>query len=53
MNIRQVAWKNLIYNPFNTSLSILLMTFGVAIMSLILILNNQLDKNLKNLCMLL
>tara|TARA_B100000401_G_C52791644_1_gene713716 strand:- start:163 stop:1467 length:1305 start_codon:yes stop_codon:yes gene_type:complete len=48
MNIRQVAWKNLIYNPFNTSLSILLMTFGVAIMSLILILNNQLDKNLKN-----
>ena len=48
MNIRKVAWKNLIYNPFNTSLSILLMTFGVAIMSLILILNNQLDKNLKN-----
>ena len=37
MNIRRLAWVNLISNPFNTTLSILLMTFGVAIISLLLV----------------
>ena len=48
MNIRRLAWKNIIYNPFNTILSILLMTFGVGIISLLLLLNNQIDKQLQN-----
>ena len=41
MNIRRLAWKNIISNPFNTILSILLMTFGVGVISLLLLLNNQ------------
>lgn len=50
MNIRRLAWRNIIYNPFNTILSILLMTFGVGIISLLLLLNTQIDKQLhKNL----
>mgnify|MGYP001283375057 CR=1 FL=1 len=48
MNIRRLAWRNIIYNPFNTTLSILLMTFGVGIISLLLLLNNQIDKQLQN-----
>ena len=48
MNIRRLAWKNIIYNHFNTILSILLMTFGVGIISLLLLLNNQIDKQLQN-----
>ena len=50
MNIRKLAWKNIIHSPFNTTLSILLMTFGVGIISLLLLLNTQIDKQLhKNL----
>ena len=48
MNIRKLAFRNLIYNPFNTILSILLMTFGVGIISLLLLLNTQIDKQLYN-----
>ena len=43
MNIRKLAWRNIVYNPLNTILSILLMTFGVGVISLLL-LNNQFDK---------
>ena len=48
MNIRRLAWRNIIYNPFTTILSILLMTFGVGVISLILLLNSQIDKQLQN-----
>ncbi len=48
MNIRRLAWKNIISNPFNTTLSILLMTFGVGVISLLLLLNNQIEKQLQN-----
>jgi putative ABC transport system permease protein len=48
MNIRKLAWRNIISNPFNTTLSVLLMTFGVAIISLLLLLNNQIEKQLQN-----
>ena len=57
MNIRRLAWRNIIYNPFNTILSILLMTFGVGIISLLLLLNtqidNQLQKNLRGIDMVI
>lgn len=48
MTIRKVAWKNLVSNPFNTILSLLLMTFGVGIISLILLLNNQIEQQFQN-----
>ena len=57
MNIRRLAWRNIIYNPFNTILSVLLMTFGVGIISLLLLLNtqidNQLQKNLRGIDMVI
>tara|TARA_B100001142_G_scaffold131073_2_gene132675 strand:+ start:3089 stop:4354 length:1266 start_codon:yes stop_codon:yes gene_type:complete len=48
MNIKRLAWRNITSSPFNTLLSILLMTFGVAIISLLLLLNYQIDKQLQN-----
>ena len=48
MNITGVAWANIISNPFNTILSLLLMTFGVGIISLLLLLNNQIEQQLQN-----
>ncbi len=48
MNINRLAWVNIISHPFNTLLSLLLMTFGVGIISLILLLNNQIEKQLQN-----
>ena len=55
MNISKLSWRNLISNPLNTTLSLLLMTLGVGIISLLLLLNNeveqQLDRNLKGIDM--
>ena len=48
MNIRKLAWRNIVFNPLNTILSILLMTFGVGVISLLLLLNNQIDKQLQD-----
>ncbi len=47
MNIRQLGWRNLVSNPLNTTLSLLLMTFGVGVISLLLLLNNQIEQQLK------
>lgn len=55
MSITRLSWRNLISNPLNTVLSLLLMTLGVGIISLLLLLNNevkqQLDRNLKGIDM--
>lgn len=55
MNITRLSWRNLVSNPLNTTLSLLLMTLGVGIISLLLLLNNeveqQLDRNLKGIDM--
>lgn len=48
MNIRRLAWINLISNPFNTILSLLLMTFGVGIISLLLLLGNQIEQQFQH-----
>lgn len=48
MNIRRLVWKNIMSNPFNTILSIVLMAFGVGIISLLLLFNNQIEKQLEN-----
>lgn len=48
MNISRLSWNNLIKNPLNTTLSLLLMTFGVGIISLIFLLNNQIEQQLQS-----
>ena len=47
MNISKLSWHNLISNPLNTVLSLLLMTFGVGIISLLFLLNNQIEQQLQ------
>ncbi|MEC8274105.1 MAG: ABC transporter permease [Bacteroidota bacterium] len=47
MNISRLSWQNLISNPLNTTLSLLLMMFGVGIISLLFLLNNQIEQQLQ------
>ena len=50
--IAKIAWKNIIHKPLNTALCISLLTFGVGIISLLLIMQHQLEqkfsRDLKN-----
>ena len=48
MNINRLAWVNIISNPFNTILSLLLMTFGVGIISILLLLNHHIEQQFQN-----
>ena len=43
MNLFKISWRNLIDKPLSSFLSGLLMTFGITIISLLLLLNKQLD----------
>ena len=43
MNLFHISWRNLIDKPLSSFLSGLLMTFGITIISLLLLLNKQLD----------
>ncbi len=43
MNILTLSWKNLTIKPLSTLLSIILLTLGVGIISLLLLLNKQLE----------
>ena len=47
MNINRLSWINIIRNPFNTMLSLLLMAFGIGIISLILLLNKSVEEKLQ------
>ena len=47
MNINRLSWINIIRNPFNTILSLLLMAFGVGIISLLLLLNKSIEEKLE------
>ena len=47
MTITKLSWKNLVSSPLNTTLSLLLMTFGVGIISLLFLLNNQVEQQLQ------
>lgn len=57
MNLFRISWSNLRDKPLNSFLSGLLMTFGITIISLLLLLNKQLDdqfrKNIKGIDMVL
>ena len=41
--LRKIAWKNIIYKPLNSALCICLLLFGVGIISLLLLIQNQLE----------
>ena len=47
MNINRLSWINIIRNPFNTILSLLLMSFGIGIISLLLLLNKSVEDKLR------
>ncbi|GAB3559454.1 ABC transporter permease [Spirosoma fluminis] len=57
MNLFRISWSNLTDKPLSSFLSGLLMTFGITIISLLLLLNKQLDdqfrKNIKGIDMVL
>lgn len=42
--ITKIAWRNIIFKPLNTTLSVLLLTASVAIISLLLLLQEQFEK---------
>jgi putative ABC transport system permease protein len=45
MNLLQLSWKNLINKPLNMTLSLVLFALGVGLISLLLVLNKQLQDN--------
>jgi putative ABC transport system permease protein len=47
MSLFRLSWKNLFAKPLNTSLSLLLLVFGVGTISLLFLLNHQLDQQMK------
>ena len=55
MKIKSLSWRNLLSSPLNTTLSILLMTLGIGMISLILLINaevnQQVERNLKGIDM--
>ena len=48
MNISRLSWQNIISNPLHTALSLLLMTLGIGIISLLFLLNNQIEQQLQS-----
>ena len=45
--IAKIAWKNIIHKPLNTALCIGLLTFGVGIITLLLVMQHQLEQKFK------
>ena len=52
MNLLKISWANIRYKPMNTLLSIVLLSFGIGIISLMLLLKQQIgekfDRNIKD-----
>lgn len=57
MNLMRLAWRNIAFKPLNTALSLILLAFGVGIISLLLLLESSLqeefDRNIKDIDMVL
>ncbi|MCB0760304.1 MAG: ABC transporter permease [Flavobacteriales bacterium] len=57
MNLFTISWANIIRKPLNTTLSLMLLAFGVGLISLMLVMENQLqdqfDRNIKDIDMVL
>ena len=47
MNLFKISWANLVNKPLNSFLSALLMTLGIGLISLLLLLNKQLDEQFR------
>ncbi|MEH0157895.1 FtsX-like permease family protein [Limibacter armeniacum] len=47
MNLFKLSWKNITAKPWSTALNLILFSFGVSIISLLLILNDQLENTLE------
>ena len=43
----KIAWKNIIYKPLNTALCVSLLLFGVGIISLLILIQHQLEQKFK------
>lgn len=52
MNLISISWKNIRHKPLNTLLSVILLAFGIGIISLMLVLKDQIsekfDRNIKD-----
>jgi putative ABC transport system permease protein len=52
MNLLKISWSNIKHRPMNTALSIVLLAFGIGIISLMILLKNQIsekfDRNIKD-----
>lgn len=52
MNLIKISWSNIQHKPLNTLLSIVLLSFGIGIISLMLLLKEQIgekfDRNIKD-----
>lgn len=46
--ITKIAWKNIWFKPLNTALSIILLTAGVAIITVLILLQDQFEKSFNN-----
>jgi len=46
MNILKISWKNILNRPLNTSMSLILLMLGSGIISLLLLLNHQIEKQM-------
>ncbi|MEM1322547.1 MAG: FtsX-like permease family protein [Bacteroidota bacterium] len=42
--LKKIAWKNIVYKPLNTALCVSLLFFGVGIISLLLLIQHQLEQ---------
>ncbi|MBX2816675.1 MAG: ABC transporter permease [Saprospiraceae bacterium] len=45
MNLLKLSWKNLSFKPWSTALSVILFALGIALISLLFLLQSQLQKN--------
>ena len=45
MNLLKLSWKNLLSKPLNTTLSLLLFGLGVGLISMLFLLEDQIQKN--------
>lgn len=48
MNLLQLSWKNIVFKPLNTLLSIVLFALGVGLVALLLLLKDQMEENFDN-----
>lgn len=48
MNLIKLSWKYLIFRPFSTGLNVILLALGLAIITVLLLMQDQLEKKMNN-----